>query len=42
MINFRNNNFYYNINKTDTANIRADKYSPRRYYKDYFAIKKKK
>ena len=43
--NIRNNNdFYDNINKSDDAtNIRrGHKYSPRRYYKDYFAIKKKK
>ena len=39
-----NNDFYDNINKSDdTTNIRrAHKYSPRRYYGDYFAIKKKK
>jgi hypothetical protein len=38
-----NNDFYDNINKSDNiTNIRSPhKYSPRRYYKDYFAIKKK-
>jgi hypothetical protein len=38
-----NNDFYDNINKSDDiTNIRsAHKYSPRHYYKDYFAIKKK-
>jgi hypothetical protein len=38
----QNNNFYGNINKRYSANIGAHKYSPRRYYKDYFAIKKRK
>jgi hypothetical protein len=38
----RDNDFYGNINKRYTTNIGAHKYSPRRYYKDYFAIKKKK
>jgi hypothetical protein len=39
----RNNDFYQNINNNDTTNIRrAHNYSPRNYYKDYFAIKKKK
>jgi hypothetical protein len=38
----RNNDFYDNINNSDTTNIGAHKYSPGRYYKDYFAIKKKK
>ena len=38
----RNNDFYGNINKRYSANIGAHKYSPRRYYKDYFAIKNKK
>jgi hypothetical protein len=38
----RGNDFYGNINKRYITNIGAHKYSPRRYYKDYFAIKKKK
>jgi hypothetical protein len=38
----QNSNFYGNVNKKYSASIRAHKYSPRRYYKDYFAIKKKK
>ena len=38
----QNSNFYGNVNKRYSANIAAHKYSPRRYYKDYFAIKKKK
>jgi hypothetical protein len=38
----KNNDFYGNINKRYTTNIGAHKYSPRRYYKDYFAIKKKR
>ena len=35
-----NNGFYGNISKRSNTNIVAYKYSPRRYYKDYFAIKK--
>jgi hypothetical protein len=38
----KNNDFYGNINKRYATNIGAHKYSPGRYYKDYFAIKKKK
>ena len=38
----QNNNFYGNVNSRCSANIGAHKYSLRRYYKDYFAIKKKK
>ena len=38
----QNNNFYGNVNSRYSANIGAHKYSLRRYYKDYFAIKKKK
>jgi hypothetical protein len=37
-----NNHFYGNISKRSNTNTGAHKYSPRRYYKDYFAIKKKK
>jgi hypothetical protein len=37
-----NNNLYGNINRRYRSNIGAHKYSPRRYYKDYFAIKKKR
>ena len=33
-----NNGLYGNINRRYSANIGAHKYSPRRYYKDYFAI----
>jgi hypothetical protein len=36
-----NNDLYGNINRRYSANIGAHKYGPRRYYKDYFAIKKK-
>jgi hypothetical protein len=36
-----NNDLYGNINRRYSANIGADKYSPRHCYKDYFAIKKK-
>ena len=36
-----NNNFYGNISKRSNTNTGAHKYSLRRYYKDYFAIKKK-
>jgi hypothetical protein len=36
------NDFYDNVEKSDnTGTVRAHKYSPRYYYKDYFAIKKK-
>ena len=35
-----NNNLYGNINRRYSSNVGAHKYSPRRYYKDYFAIKK--
>jgi hypothetical protein len=35
-----NNDFYGNISKRSNTNTGAHKYSPRRYYKDYFAIKK--
>ena len=38
---FTNNDLYGNIDRRH-INIRAHKYSPRRYYKDYFAIKKRK
>ena len=38
----QNNNFYGNVNSRYSANIGAHKYNLRRYYKDYFAIKKKK
>jgi hypothetical protein len=39
----RNNDFYDNINNYNNAtNIRTYRYSPSRYYKNYFAIKKKK
>jgi len=37
-----NNDFYGNISKRSNTNTGAHKYSPRPYYKDYFAIKKKK
>ncbi len=37
-----NNNFYGDINRRYSANIGGHKYSLRRYYKDYFAIKKRK
>ena len=37
----QNNNFCGNVNSRHSANIGAHKYSLR-YYKDYFAIKKKK
>src|SRR5919199_5380154 len=37
-----NNDFYGNISKRSNTNTGAHKYSPRRYYKDYFAIKKNK
>jgi len=36
-----NNGLYGNINRRYSSNIGAHKYSPRRYYKNYFAIKKK-
>jgi hypothetical protein len=36
------NDIYDNIKRSDnTRNVRARKYSPRYYYKDYFTIKKK-
>jgi hypothetical protein len=38
----RKNGFYDYSNKRYTTNIGAHKYSPRRFYKDYFAIKNKK
>jgi hypothetical protein len=38
----QNNSFYGNVNTRYSANIGAHKYSLRRYYKDYFAIKKRK
>jgi hypothetical protein len=38
----RNNDLHDNINRRYSANIGSHKYSPRRYYKDYFAIKKKR
>ena len=34
-----NNDLYDNINRRYQSNIRAHKYSPSRFYKDYFAIK---
>jgi hypothetical protein len=37
-----NNDFYGNISKRSNTNTGAHKYSPRRYYKDYFATKKNK
>jgi hypothetical protein len=37
----QDNIFYGNINRRYRANIGAHKYSLRRYYKDYFAIKKR-
>jgi hypothetical protein len=38
----QNNNFYGIVNRRYSANTGAHKYSLRRYYKDYFAIKKRK
>jgi hypothetical protein len=38
----QNNNFYGDINMRYNANTGGHKYSLRRYYKDYFAIKKRK
>jgi len=38
----RNNDFHGNMSKRYMTNIGSHKYSPRRYYKNYFAIKKKK
>ena len=38
----QNNSFYGNVNTRYSANIGAHKYSLGRYYKDYFAIKKRK
>jgi type II secretory pathway pseudopilin PulG len=37
-----NNDLYDNINRRYQSNIRSHKYSPSRFYKDYFAIKMKK
>ena len=37
-----NNGSYGNINRRYSSTIGDHKYSPRPYYKDYFAIKKKK
>jgi hypothetical protein len=37
-----NDDLYDNINRRYQSNIRSHKYSPRRFYKDYFAIKMKK
>ena len=37
----RNNDIYDNVNNSNAKNITSHKYSLRRYYKDYFAIKKK-
>ena len=37
-----NEDFYNDINNRCTSNISGHKYSTRHYYKDYFAIKKKK
>ena len=39
---FTNNDSYGNIDRRHSANIRAHKYSPKRYYKDYFTVKKKR
>jgi hypothetical protein len=39
---FTNNDLYGNIDRRHSANIRAHKYSPKRYYKDYFTVKKKR
>jgi len=38
----KNNDLYYSNNKGYAANLGSHKYNPRRYYKDYFAIKKKR
>jgi hypothetical protein len=38
----QNNNLYGIVNRRYSVNIEAHKYSLRRYYKDYFAIKKRK
>jgi hypothetical protein len=38
----QNYNFYGNVNSRYSANIGGHKSSFRRYYKDYFAIKKRK
>jgi hypothetical protein len=38
----KNNDLYGSNNKEYAANTRFHKYNPRRYYKDYFAIKKKR
>jgi len=38
----QNNSFYGDINMRYSANTGGHKYSLRRYYKDYFAIKKRK
>ena len=37
-----NNDLYDNINRRYQSNIGSHKYSPSRFYKDYFAIKMKK
>jgi hypothetical protein len=37
-----NNDLYDNINRKYQSKIRAHKYSPSRFYKDYFAIKMKR
>lgn len=39
---FTNNDLYGNIDRRHSANIRSHKYSPKRYYKDYFTVKKKR
>lgn len=38
----KNNDLYGSNNKGYAANMGSHKYNPRRYYKDYFAIKKKR
>jgi hypothetical protein len=37
-----NNDLYDNINRRYQSNIRTHKYSPSRFYKNYFAIKMRK
>jgi hypothetical protein len=37
-----NHDFHGNISRRYSPNLGTHKYSPRRYYKDYFAIKKRK
>ena len=39
---FTNNDSYANIDRRHSTNIRAHKYSPKSYYKDYFTVKKKR